>query len=156
MNHPNAFYKKQLEKHQQDLKSFNKKLIGMSSLRLLVFLATLSGIYFTFSFWQVAVGIGIVGISLFVFLLSKYTDVKRLRSISKALVTINKEEIKIASGDFHHRDTGEQFQDPQHYYSLDIDLFGRGSFFQFINRTAINEGTETLAKALTANAIDDI
>ena len=156
MNYPNTFYKTQLKKHQQDVKRFNKKLIGMSSLRLLVFLLTITGIYFTFSFWQIALGIGIVGVTIFIFLLSKYTDVKRLRNISKALVTINEEEIKIDSGDFHHRDTGEQFQDPHHFYSLDIDLFGRGSFFQFINRTAINEGTGTLAKALTANTIDDI
>ncbi|MFL0353390.1 MutS-related protein [Xanthomarina sp. GH4-25] len=156
MNHPSTFYKQQLEKHQQDLKKFNKKLIGMSSLRLLIFLLVFAGIYVTFNMWQVALGIGIIGVTIFIFLLSKYTDIKRLRDVSKALVAINEEEIKIASGDFHHRDTGEQFQDPLHYYSLDIDLFGRGSFFQFINRTTINEGAETLAKALTANVIDEI
>ncbi|PWK20324.1 MutS-like protein [Xanthomarina spongicola] len=156
MKNPSTFYKKQLEKHQQNLKKFNKKLIGMSSLRLLVFLITAAGIYVTFNIWQVALGIGIIGVALFIFLLSKYTDVKRLRNVSKALVLINEEEIKIASGDFHHRDTGEKFLDPHHFYSLDIDLFGRGSFFQFINRTAINEGAETLAKALTANTIEEI
>jgi len=35
-------------------------------------------------------------------------------------------------------------------------LFGRGSFFQFINRTTINEGTHQLVNALKANNIDDI
>ncbi|HLV39075.1 MAG TPA: hypothetical protein VKY47_06470, partial [Xanthomarina sp.] len=128
----------------------------MSSLRLLVFLLTVAGIYFTFSMWQVALGIGIVGVALFIFLLSKYTDVKRLRDVSKALVALNEEELKIASGDFHHRNSGRRFQDPQHYYSLDIDLFGRGSFFQFLNRTTINEGAEKLAQTLTANDIQDI
>ncbi|GGG38757.1 MutS-related protein [Bizionia arctica] len=156
MNHPDTFYKIQLEKHQQDLKSFNKKLLGMSSLRLLLFLVTVAGIYFTFNMWQVALGIGIVGVIIFIVLLSKYTNVKRLRDVSKALVAINEEEIAIASGNFHHRNSGEQFLDPHHFYSLDIDLFGRGSFFQFINRTNINEGTETLAKALTSNTIEDI
>ena len=156
MKDPNTFYKTQLEKHQLDLKKFKKKLIGMSSFRLLVFLATAFGIYATFNIWQVAVVIGIVGVSGFIFLLSKYTDLKRLRNLSKALVAINEEELKIASGDFYHRDTGETFQDSQHYYSLDIDLFGRGSFFQFINRTRINEGAERLAEALKANQIEDI
>jgi hypothetical protein len=156
MQHPSIFYKTQLEKHQQELKTFNKKLLGMSSLRLLVFLVTLAGIYFTFNVWQVAVGIGTTGTSLFIYLLSKYTDIKRLRNVSKALVFINEEELKIASGDFHHRETGERFQDPHHFYSLDIDLFGRGSFFQFINRTTINEGAEALANILTANQIEDI
>src|SRR5690606_31325071 len=57
---------------------------------------------------------------------------------------------------FHQRESGKEFQDPHHFYSLDIDLFGRGSFFQFINRTTIQEGTERLANILTANSIDDI
>lgn len=129
MRHPNIFYKTQLEKHQQELKKFNKKLIGLSSLRLLVFLLTVAGIYMAFSFWQMALGIGIAGIAGFIFLLSKYTDTKRLRDVSKALVVLNEEEINIASGNFHHRDSGKQFQDPHHFYSLDIDLFGKGSFF---------------------------
>src|SRR5688572_9773899 len=135
MEYPNAFYKNQLEKHQLAAKAFNKKLLGMSSLRLLVFLMTSVGIYLTFNMWQVALGIGIVGVAIFIFLLSKYTDVKCLRDLSKALVAINEEELKIASGDFHKRESGKEFQDPHHFYSLDIDLFGRGSFFQFINRT---------------------
>ncbi|HLV14845.1 MAG TPA: hypothetical protein VKY41_06675 [Xanthomarina sp.] len=156
MSNPQTFYKVQLEKHQQDLKKFNKKLIGMSSLRLLVFLITGVGVYATFTFWQISVAIGIIGVLVFIFLLSKYTDVKRLRDVSKALVAINEEELKIASGDFHHRNSGKRFQDPLHYYSLDIDLFGRGSFFQFINRTTINEGAEKLAQALIANDIQDI
>src|SRR5690606_1262839 len=42
------------------------------------------------------------------------------------------------------------------FYSLDIDLFGRGSFFQFINRTTIQEGTLELANALKANNVEDI
>src|SRR5690554_2775540 len=156
MNNPNTFYKNQLEKHQLAVKAFNKKLLGMSSLRLLVFLMISVGIYLTFNMWQVALGIGIVGVAIFIFLLSKYTDVKRLRDLSKALVAINEEELKIASGDFYKRESGKEFQDPHHFYSLDIDLFGRGSFFQFINRTTIQEGTERLANIMTANSIDDI
>lgn len=156
MENPNTFYKNQLEKHQLAVKAFNKKLLGMSSLRLLVFLGVGAGIYFTFNIWQVAVAIGVVGIVLFIFLLSKYTDVKRLRDVSKALVALNEEEIKIAAGDFHHRESGKEFINPVHYYSLDIDLFGRGSFFQFINRTSIHEGAEKFAETLTANQIDNI
>ena len=90
-----------------------------------------------FSFLNIlGLSIGIAGVIIFLLLLSKYTDVKRLRDVSKALVAINEDEIKIASGNFHHRKSGDQFQDPHHFYSLDIDLFGRGSFFiaeYFIN-----------------------
>ena len=40
-----------------------------------------------------------------------------------------------------------------HFYSNDIDLFGIGSFFQYINRTNTNEGKALLANTLTENKI---
>lgn len=124
-----------------------------SLLRILVFLATGMGVYITFNYWQISILIGVAGILLFIYLLSKYTDVKQQRTLYNALAKINEEEITIASGDFHNREKGLEFQDPKHFYSLDIDLFGRGSFFQFMNRTTINEGKEQLAEALKANEI---
>ena len=156
MKNPNSFYKSQLDKHRLDVKALSKKLLGLSTLRLLVFFATTTGLYFTFNQWQFALIITVAGIILFIYLLSNYTDTKSKRNLNKALVDINEEEIKIASGNFHHRKEGLQFQEPNHFYSLDIDLFGRGSFFQFINRTSINEGTDTLVNELTANNINNI
>jgi len=156
MKNPLKYYKAHSEKYQAEAKSLFKKMTGLSTLRLLVFLCTGFGIYVFFQQWQIALAISIFGVIVFIYLLSKYTDIKRQREFHKALVTINKDEIKIASGDFHNRDSGLEHQDPSHFYSLDIDLFGRGSFFQFMNRTTINEGKEVLAKALKANDIEAI
>ena len=156
MKSPNTFYSLQLKKHQGEAKVLFKKLTSLSLVRLLVFLATGFGVYFSFSIVQIAIPIGLIGVICFIYLLSKYTDVKYQYNIEKALVVINEEELKIASGEFHQRDEGLQFQNPNHEFSLDIDLFGKGSFYQFINRTAIIEGTNTLVKALTANDIQNI
>jgi len=156
MNNQIPYYQNQLKKYQFKVKSLNKKLIKLSALRLFVFSLTAIGIYFAFSQWQLAIFIAVAGIILFIYLLSKYTNTKAKRNLNKALVAINEDEIKIASGDFQHKNEGLQFQDPNHFYSLDIDLFGRGSFFQFVNRTSINEGTEKLVNELTANNVDAI
>lgn len=156
MNNPLAYYQKHLEFYKGEAQKLYKKMTALSFYRLLVFVITAIGIYFTFQRWQVALLIGITGISLFLYLLSKYNDIKVKKQFNEALVTINKDEINIASGNFHDRDAGLPFQDANHYYSLDIDLFGRGSFFQFINRTTINEGTQKLADALKANNIEAI
>ena len=150
------YYHKHLEKYQSEAKRFFKQMTVLSFLRLGVFVATGFGIFLFFKWWQVALLIGVTGVSIFLYLLSKYTDVKRQRAFNKALVSINEDEIKIASGNFYDRDKGLQFQDPNHFYSLDIDMFGRGSFFQFVNRTTIKEGTEVLVAALKANNIDNI
>lgn len=151
-----AYYKEHQAKYTAEAQKLHKQMISLSMLRLLVFVATGFGIYVTFQTWQIALGIAVVGIAVFLFLLSKYNTIKSVRLFNKALVSINEEEIEIASGDFHDREEGLRFQDPNHFYSLDIDLFGRGSFFQFINRTTINEGQEKLAHLLKANNTDAI
>ncbi|MDG5490943.1 DNA mismatch repair protein MutS [Psychroserpens sp. SPM9] len=156
MNTPLSFYKSELAQHQAEVSSLQKRMILLSALRLSLFIATIAGIYFTRSNWQIATVIGIIGSGAFLFLLSKYTDVKAKRKRHQALIQINEEELNIAAGDFHHRDTGLQFQEPKHFYSLDIDLFGKGSFFQFTNRTSTSEGQEQLANALKANQIAHI
>lgn len=156
MNNPLTYYKTHLELYNSKASKLYKRMATLSVLRLLVFLITVLGLYLSFNYWQLAVLIFIMGTVIFTFLLSKYTDIKAQRNFNKALAKINEDEIKIASGNFYDRDTGSQFQDPNHFYSLDIDLFGRGSFFQYLNRSTIHEGTKKLADALLANTTDAI
>ena len=156
MNNPNAFYKAQLVKHKSEVKRAKKKLVQLGFVRFLVFVITGFGIYFSFSQVQIAIPIGVLGIVIFLVLLKKYGKIKSDKQLSETLVRINKEEIDIASGDFLDREKGLEFQDPKHFYSLDIDLFGKGSFFQYINRTHIKEGSKALANALTQNSTDNI
>ncbi|WP_111308516.1 MutS-related protein [Confluentibacter sediminis] len=156
MKNPLEYYQKHLEIYKASAQKFYKKMTTLSIYRLLAFVITVVGIYVTFSTWQIAVFIAVIGITIFLYLLSKYNDAKAERLFNEALVKINEAEISIASGNFHDRNDGLAFQDPNHFYSLDIDLFGRASFFQFINRTTIKEGTQELADALKANNTDDI
>ncbi|GGD22006.1 hypothetical protein GCM10011368_25070 [Hyunsoonleella pacifica] len=128
----------------------------LSTLRVLVFLAAAFGICFYFSFWQLALIIAVVCIALFVYLLANHTHVKHQKKFYDALIKINQDELTIASGEFYDRDKGLEFQDPKHYYSLDIDLFGRGSFFQYVNRTETKEGKEQLANAIKANEVNNV
>jgi hypothetical protein len=156
MGTPLKYYKKHFKQYQAEVKSLYKQMAGLSSLRLLVFLVAFFGVYFFFGQWLIAIPIAVLGVIVFVYLLSKYTDIKGQRNFNKALVKINEDEIKIAKGLFHDSDEGLQFQDASHFYSLDIDLFGKGSLFQFINRTTIHEGTQKLADALKANNTEHI
>jgi len=156
MDTPISYYKTHSKKYQSEADGLYKKMTLLSTLRILVFLLTAIGIYFVFENWQMATGIGVTGIALFIYLLSRHTDAKADRQLRSALVDINNTELEIANGNYHVREKGLEFHDPLHYYSLDIDLFGRGSFFQFINRTGINEGTKQLAEVLKANKTDGI
>ncbi|APX98773.1 MutS-related protein [Lacinutrix venerupis] len=146
-----TYYQEQLKIYQEEVSKLYKQLTFLSTARLFVFLSTAVGVYFTFNNWQIAVIVALLGAILFIYLLSKHSNLKATYNFKKALVEINKEELKIGSGDFFHRNEGLEFQDPLHNYALDIDLFGRGSFFQFIDRTATKTGALALSNALKAN-----
>ncbi|MEO5788364.1 MAG: DNA mismatch repair protein MutS, partial [Gelidibacter sp.] len=156
MNTPNTYYQQHLDSYQVEVSALYKRMTLLSILRLLVFLFTAFGIYMTYTNWQISVAIAVIGIGVFIVLLTKYTNIKAERRLKLALVAINQTELEIADGNFHNRPDGLEFQDPLHFYSLDIDLFGRGSFFQFINRTSIYEGSQKLADTLKANNVNDI
>ncbi|WP_111683350.1 MutS-related protein [Winogradskyella tangerina] len=156
MHNPKKFYKELVTYNKTEAKRIYKQMGLLSVIRLAVFALTTFGIYLSISNWKIVIPIAVVGITLFLLLLSRYTDLKAKRALHKRLVRINKDELKIASGDFHDRADGLEFQNAKHAFSLDIDLFGRGSFFQFINRTSIKEGTQTLAEHLLANNISNI
>ena len=93
---------------------------------------------------------------MFLFLVSIYSDLKLLKQKTQQLIQINKREINVLNGNLSELDFGDEFKDPTHFFSYDIDLFGRGSFFQYLNRTTIKTGKEKLASIFTANSIDDI
>ncbi|WP_196886011.1 MutS-related protein [Aureivirga sp. CE67] len=153
---PALFYEEQKQRAitiQQELK---KKLIYSSIIRFTVFLLTVFSLYYYFGEAKFMIGSLVIGISLFLFLVSKHTDLQRKRDVINSKIAINDLELKVLNKEKVDLDTGEEFINPRHFFSYDIDLFGRGSFFQFLNRTATLSGKKKLASVLTENHIDHI
>ena len=156
MQKPLEFYTSEKDRFEQELSAIKKRLATSSLIRLVIFLAIVFGLYFFFGNAQIMVAIGVLGFILFLYLVSRHTDLQYKRDISKKLLDINTNEISILQGDYLSLNEGDEFKDPTHFYSYDIDLFGRGSLFQYINRTATHEGKVELSKRLTANTISGI
>lgn len=153
---PITFYEKELGKHQKEAKRNKGLIFQLGMLRLGIFILAAIGIYFTQDKPEIALIIAVAAIALFLFLIKKHANLKSQKLLSEALAKINEEEIQITSGKFHHRTDGIKFQNPQHHYAVDIDLFGRASFYQYINRTETSEGSQALADELLANNIVEI
>ncbi|MFT5959281.1 MAG: hypothetical protein ACI8VJ_001038 [Polaribacter sp.] len=156
MKNPFEFYtntKANLEKEAAVLKS---KFVHLSLLRFAIFLGTCFLIYSSFGKYPDVFIIAFTGLLLFGFLVSKHLNLKIKRNILEEKIKINETEIRVLNRDFHHLETGAAFVDPAHFYSNDIDLFGKGSFFQYLNRTNTNDGKVLLANTLTANKIAGI
>ncbi|MFD2587098.1 DNA mismatch repair protein MutS [Croceitalea marina] len=153
MQDPNVFYKEQLYNLKSLIKSDKKRLNLLSLLRLSVFIGSAFLIYFFSDSPRIAAVIAIIGIGIFIKLLKIYASRKTSYDLNKALKTLNKEELQIAKGDYLNREDGSAFLDANHFFSADIDLFGKGSFFQYTNRTGLKEGRRFLADLLDSNKI---
>ena len=85
-----------------------------------------------------------------------YLGIRRLDDKNKekiehlsALLKVCQDEIKAWEGDFSPFETGDSYQNPQHPYSFDLDVFGKSSLFNRICRTITSGGSEALARNLT-------
>lgn len=85
-----------------------------------------------------------------------YLGIRRLDDKNKekiehlsALLKVYQDEIKAWEGDFSPFETGDTYQNPQHSYSFDLDVFGNNSLFNRICRTITSGGSEALARNLT-------
>lgn len=156
MSQATSFYNLQLENNIKISAQLQKQLLLLSAIRLTIFALSVFFIYLLWSNWITVTIVGITGLALFLFALSKYTDMKHRKALHSALIEINEEELKISKGTYLHRASGSKFQDPSHQFSYDIDLFGKGSFYQYLNRSVTAEGQSLLAKTLTSNTTSDI
>ena len=156
MQQPQEFYTSEKWQFEKQLAVIKKRLVTSSSLRLLVFLLMAFGIYFFFGNFIIMVLTALTGISVFVYLLLRHTNLQYKKDLTRQLIQINQIELNALKEDYGALDEGSEFVDSTHFYSHDIDLFGRGSFFQFTNRTAIFEGKKRLAALLTSNNTFDV
>jgi len=118
----------------------------ISLLRLFVFI---SGVFLIYFFSGVSVPAVIITSVVFIALFIAVIKI-HIKRISKkrfidSLLKINKDEISALDGNIECFDGGKEFLDPDHPYVSDLDIFGDGSLFQFLNRTSTRRGKEVLA-----------
>lgn len=157
MTNPLEYYTTQRSIFTESRKKISKQLMLSSTLRLIVFLAICFAIYFFFGNIKILIPTALVLIAVFILLVSRHSDLKKKKEKFQALIDINDQELKILkTRDFSDLPEGKEFEVEHHEFSQDIDLFGRKSFFQYLNRTALSEGKYRLAKMLLSNDTREI
>ena len=89
MNSPLQFYTQEKQIFESELARFKRKLINLSIIRLVIFLATIYGAYYFSDSTKIMVPILIVGIILFFFLVSIHSDLKHKKRKAESLIYIN-------------------------------------------------------------------
>ena len=70
--------------------------------------------------------------------------------------SVYQKESGYLNGNFSMFGDGAQYIDAQHPYTFDMDIFGRDSLFNRLNRTITTGGSDWLAKELTTLSCEDI
>jgi hypothetical protein len=143
---PEAAYLSYINELKIQLDSLKKRKDLISWARLLIILLLVAAIWWlhpvsTAATALIGIALGAVFIRLIVIATNNNISIENTR----ILIALNEQELLIAKGQYHHLPDGASFLHPTHYYANDLDIFGRASVYQYINRTQSQQGNTTLA-----------
>lgn len=145
---PENHYTERLSLTEGQLQQVKKQIFRISMLRLALFIAGIAGLYFFFNQTTLLI-ICICLTFLPLFILVKIHNRFFIRKEwLETQARIIQEELQALSGDYSSFEDGKEYVNPEHPYSFDLDIFGRRSLFQSINRTCTFFGKNRLAKWL--------
>jgi TM2 domain-containing membrane protein YozV len=147
---PKETYTELLSDYQHKLQKATRRTARISALRVAIFLAGMVAIYVAAGISATAVIIvSVAFVVAFILIVLQHQRVHQQAEELQRLVTINGNELKALQGDYSGFGDGKQFIEPGHPYAGDLDIFGAGSIFQYINRTATSVGNARLAQWLS-------
>jgi len=149
------FYTNQKSVYQTEQQREKKKLSLLATLRLMIFVTIWFAIYL---FWDATALVVVLPllIALFLYLIARFSNVKRHKKYLERLIDINNKELQILNRRFHDFPDGSEFLELDHPYAQDLDLFGRGSFYQYTNRTTLQQGRVVFSNLLLDEYPKDI
>ena len=152
---PENWYSQRLEATESELIDINKRIRFVSILRIILFttcIVTIIGLWEKeLSSILLAAACSFIPFILLVKVHNKLFNRKLWLEAQEAII---KRELKGLKNDYSDFDEGKEFINPGHHYSYDLDVFGRKSLFQAINRTCTQIGKETLAHWLQQHLRD--
>ncbi|PSR04401.1 MAG: hypothetical protein BRD50_03760, partial [Bacteroidetes bacterium SW_11_45_7] len=149
------FYQQRAKNFDAQQQKLQRKIRIMGWVRLVCFLVGAGLVYYAFTWqpvWSVVPLVLFGGCFIYLVNLDKQWQSQKARLAT--LVLINEQEAKALAGDYSQFHNGLHFLDPQHAYANDLDTFGDGSIFQYLNRTSSPQGRQVLANWLTAPSKD--
>ncbi len=149
-------YKTRAQRFEQTAEELKAKYIRFSIIRLLLFVAAIGIIIYLFTISSI---VGFLFILVFLYAFAKFVrwhhQIQKDQYHHQHLSSINHFEIAALNNDYSNFQDGKEFQDVHHPYSIDLDIFGPYSFFQYCNRTATSVGKACLANYLSTPASKD-
>ena len=143
---PEEFYQKQIDLYSEKFIHFTKKTERISALRVIIFLVGLLIIYYSTTFTlTVSLITSLVFLISFGYIIYSHGKAHKKKDYYETLLKINQAELKALNGNYDDFKDGEEYNSPDHPYTDDLDVFGKNSLFQSLNRASTFIGTDKLA-----------
>ena len=141
------FYSERKNDFTEQCEAIRRSIRKVAWARLLLALLFIVVLYLSFSnsiLWY-----GLVPLAIFFgAFVSKHARLSQQLQRCENLVKLNELEIKSLDHSYSEFGDGSAFINPHHAYSYDLDLFGPGSLYQYLNRCGTAIGEVQLARAL--------
>ena len=150
------FYQEQFDQHTRQAEGYQRQLHALGTFRLIIFCAAFACFFFLDGLTLVL--LTLVALVAFLVLVKHAVNLRYARDKHRKCAALNTLEINAQKGDWSGFNDGSAFVQSKHRFSMDMDVFGKGSFYQLINRTVSIEGgallAEKLANGSTTFALD--
>ncbi|MDR3118916.1 MAG: hypothetical protein LBU44_05805 [Mediterranea sp.] len=147
IRHISNIYREIISETQEKASRVQKQIYHISSIRLLLFIAGVAGIiYFRYLPWYLITAIAAFTSVPFLALIKYHNILFHKKDYLEKKQEINRQELKAMDYDTGGFDGGNEFIDPSHLYTYDLDVFGEHSLFRYINRTSTGLGKNQLAE----------
>ena len=145
-------YKQRVDRAQQEIDKYERLINVYSLMRLVIFALLVLSIYLSVKFIGFTL-LAVLFVALmlcFAWLVSRQSFFIAQKNYFTALKTVNENEIASISEGTNIYDNGSVFEDEKHNYTADLDIFGKASLYQLVNRAATSPGKQLLAAWLSA------
>lgn len=142
-------YSNLAEKYRAQAERLKSQLGWLSFIRLVLFIGfIILGYHAIRTGSPLIITSTIIAIAVFLLFIRLYDRIKLKSAFYTELVRLNENEITFLQTNRSPYAGGEEYIDPHHDYSYDLDLFGQGGLYGYLNRTSTAYGKEALAQLL--------
>ncbi|WP_247237724.1 MutS-related protein [Telluribacter sp. SYSU D00476] len=153
MTSPRTFFETQLQEAREAEAKAQRQFNSLAIGRLTAFVVGVASAWaWNRSGDSIWGGVTLIALVIFLVLMRRQQAARIQRDFQRNLQRINEDELDRLSFKFKREDTGEQYQERDHPYATDLDIFGKHSLYRLLNRTRTAEGSRRLAQWLTQHA----
>jgi len=154
---PRELYSERIAALTKEIRQLNKynRLVVVLELSAI---ALAIGCVVAYTMWGNAVALVVAAVFIAAYVAIRWRDSRnsQMAEEKESLRSVYQKELNYLDGDFSSFPSGEQYANPRHAFTLDLDLFGPQSLFHRINRTVTSGGSDFLARELAETRVRTI